>query len=120
MTNPEIVPRRILELAIEALRVNDERLIAKAFDLCEAIGAPIQGPLIRTLACGKCQSRHRARLLQAIGRTGAITDPGDWFDLVLIMSRDKNAMVRAEAMRFMADMPMRQRQILHQETATPA
>jgi hypothetical protein len=86
----------VIELVLEALRVNNDRLNALATEIVARFGPGIVRRLVLAASNQKHRPGHRVRVLKAIRRVGVIPDPANFFD-VLSLTADKSVEVRAAA-----------------------
>jgi hypothetical protein len=88
----------MLDLMLEALRVQNDRLNAVAIELLGRFGERPVRCLVLEATNRKNRPKHRLRVLQALQRIGANTDPANFMDLFTLV-RDSSAAIRREAMR---------------------
>jgi hypothetical protein len=100
-------PTLAVDLMLEALRVDDDRLNAIAIELM----GRLEGEPLRRLAMEAANPEnspgHRLRLLKAIRHIGAVPDANSFFDVMFTSMRDKNAAVRTAAREVIASLPGR-------------
>ena len=88
----------MLDLMLEALRVQSDRLNAVAIELFGRFGDRPVRCLVLEATNRKNRPKHRLRILQAIQRIGGLPDFVSYVDFYTLV-RDPNAAIRREAMR---------------------
>jgi hypothetical protein len=88
-------PSLILDLVMEALRIQNDRLNAIAAEFITRFGEKPVRRLVLEAACRQNRPAHRVRLLRIIQRIGLV-DTETWID-VFNLIHDQNPEVRAAA-----------------------
>jgi hypothetical protein len=88
----------MLDLVLEALRVQNDRLNAVAIELFGRFGERQVRCLVLEATNRKNRPKHRLRILQAIQRIGGLSDFVSYVDFYTLV-RDPNPAIRREAMR---------------------
>ena len=88
----------MLDLMLEALRVENDRLNAIAIELFGRFGERPVRCLLLEATNRKNRPKHRLRILQAIQRIGGLSDFVSFVDFYTLV-RDPNPAIRREAMR---------------------
>jgi len=88
----------MLDLMLEALRVQNDRLNAIAIELFGRFGERPVRCLVLEATNRKNRPKHRLRVLQAIQRIGGLSDFVSYADFYTLV-RDPNPAIRREAMR---------------------
>jgi hypothetical protein len=88
----------MLDLMLEALRVENDRLNAIAIELFGRFGERPVRCLVLEATNRKNRPKHRLRILQALQRIGSLSDFVSYVDFYTLV-RDPNPAIRQEAMR---------------------
>jgi hypothetical protein len=88
----------MLDLMLEALRVENDRLNAIAIELFGRFGERPVRCLVLEATNRKNRPKHRLRILQALQRIGSLSDFVSYVDFYTLV-RDPNPVIRREAMR---------------------
>jgi hypothetical protein len=88
----------MLDLMLEALRVENDRLNTIAIELFGRFGERPVRCLVLEATNRKNRPKHRLRILQAIQRIGGLSDVVSYIDF-FTLARDPNPAIRQEAMR---------------------
>jgi hypothetical protein len=88
----------MLDLMLEALRLQNDRLNTIAIELFGRMGEHLIRSLVLEATNRKNRPKHRLRILQAIQRIGGLSDVVSYIDFFTLV-RDPNPAIRQEAMR---------------------
>jgi hypothetical protein len=88
----------MLDLMLEVLRVQNDRLNTIAIELFGRMGEHLMRRLVLEATNRKNRPKHRLRILQAIQRIGGLSDFVSYVDFYTLI-RDPNPAIRREAMR---------------------
>jgi hypothetical protein len=88
----------MLDLMLEALRVQNDRLNTVAIELFGRMGEHLIRRLVLEATNRNNRPKHRLRILQAIQRIGGLSDFVSYADFYTLV-RDPNQAIRREAMR---------------------